>query len=73
MDKKYLNVKCAITGSNIPQARVDFLDSMGVHPDDMTIVTVSPIQRIRIPTGKCEFGIDEGELAAEQLKEKLDA
>ena len=38
-------VTCALTGSIIPQERVEILESMGVPYDEMTIVQASATSR----------------------------
>jgi len=59
--------KCVVTGSTVPAERAKFLLEMGVSDDELTIASVSPIRRVRIPTGKCEFGVDETELIENNL------
>ena len=66
MDKQYT---CCVTGSVVPVERAEFLINMGIPEDELTVVSVSPIQRIKLPSNKCDF--DSLTEAGKILEEKL--
>ena len=56
---KFKDIKCAVTGSSIPTERIVVLESLGVPPEEMTIVSESPIKRVKLHSERCTFGKDE--------------
>lgn len=64
-EKEY---RCCITGSLIDSSRLEALQEMGVHPDEYTIVSVSPIQKRREAPS---VGISRYEIVDEEVTEAI--